>query len=97
MRRYTYCANNPLRYTNPDGHFFGALFCFITGAVVGVVTEYLTQKFIKKRGRINVKAIVCEGVVGGVISVIGRIGGAAKRQRKRQRQQRVRKPLSNLR
>ncbi len=78
LHRYTYCANNPLRYTDPDGHFFGALFRFVTGAVVGAVTEYVTQKFIEKRDKINVKAIVYEGVVGGVTSVIGGVGGAEK-------------------
>ncbi len=82
LHRYTYCANNPLRYTDPDGHFFGALFRFVTGAVVGAVTEYVTQKFIEKRDKINVKAIVYEGVVGGVTSVIGGVGGAAKKAEK---------------
>ena len=82
LHRYTYCANNPLRYTDPDGHFFGALFRFIAGAVVGAVTEYVTQKFIEKRDKINVKAIVYEGVVGGVTSVIGGVGGAAKKAEK---------------
>ena len=82
LHRYTYCANNPLRYTDPDGHFFGALFRFVAGAVVGAVTEYVTQKFIEKRDKINVKAIVYEGVVGGVTSVIGGVGGAAKKAEK---------------
>ena len=82
LHRYTYCANNPLRYTDPDGHFFGTLFCFVAGAVVGAVTEYVTQKFIEKRDKINVKAIVYEGVVGGVTSIIGGVGGAAKKAEK---------------
>ena len=82
LHRYTYCANNPLRYTDPDGHFFGALFRFVAGAVVGAVTEYVTQKFIEKRDKINVKAIVYEGVVGGVTSVIGGVGGTAKKAEK---------------
>ena len=82
LHRYTYCANNPLRYTDPDGHFFGALFRFVAGAVVGAVTEYVTQKFIEKRDKINVKAVIYEGVVGGVTSVIGGVGGAAKKAEK---------------
>jgi len=82
LHRYTYCANNPLRYTDPDGHFFGALFRFVTGAVVGAVTEYVTQKFIEKRDKINVKAVIYEGVFGGITSVIGGVGGAAKKAEK---------------
>ncbi len=78
LHRYTYCANNPLRYTDPDGHFFGALFRFVAGAVVGAVTEYVTQKFIEKRDKINVKAIVYESVVGSIALVIGGIGEATK-------------------
>ena len=71
-----------MRYTDPDGHFFGALFRFVAGAVVGAVTEYVTQKFIEKRDKINVKAVIYEGVVGGVTSVIGGVGGAAKKAEK---------------
>ena len=36
LHRYTYCANNPLRYTDPGGHFFGALLRFVGGAVAGI-------------------------------------------------------------
>ena len=79
LHRYTYCANNPLRYTDPDGHFWGAVLRFVAGAVVGAVTEFVTQKFIEKRDKIDVKAILYEGVVGGVTSVIGGVGGAAKK------------------
>ena len=79
LLRYTYCANNPLRYTDPDGHFWGAVLRFVAGAVVGAVTEFVTQKFIEKRDKIDVKAILYEGVVGGVTSVIGGVGGAAKK------------------
>ena len=45
----------------------------------GAVTEFVTQKFIEKRDKIDVKAIIYEGVVGGVTSVIGGVGGAAKK------------------
>ena len=51
----------------------------MAGAVVGAVTEFVTQKFIEKRDKIDVKAILYEGVVGGVTSVIGGVGGAAKK------------------
>ena len=35
LNRYTYCANKALRYTDPSGHFFGAILRFIGGAVIG--------------------------------------------------------------
>lgn len=74
LHRYTYCANNPLRYTDPSGHFFGAVFRFVAGAVVGGIMEYVSQKYIEKRDEINVKAIVYESVVGGVSAVLGGVG-----------------------
>lgn len=39
LHRYTYCANNPLRYTDPNGYFFSALFRFVTSIVVGAVRD----------------------------------------------------------
>lgn len=53
----------------------------------GAVTEFVTQKFIEKRDKIDVKAIIYEGVVGGVTSVIGGVGARRKKQEKQQRQQ----------
>ena len=77
LNRYTYCANNPLRYTDPSGHFFGAVLRFVGGAVIGGGIEFITQKFIEKREKVDWKAVLYEGVVGGVTAVIGGVGGAA--------------------
>ena len=77
LNRYTYCANNPLRYTDPSGHFFGAVLRFVGGAVIGGGIEFITQKFIEKREKVDWKAVLYEGVVGGVTAVIGGVGGTA--------------------
>ena len=74
LHRYTYCANNPLRYTDPSGHFFGALLRFVGGAVVGGVMEYVNQKFIEKREKVDWKAVAFEAAVGGVGAVFGGAG-----------------------
>ena len=74
LHRYTYCANNPLRYTDPSGHFFGALLRFVGGAVIGGVIEYVSQKFIEKREKVDWKAVAYEAVVGGVGAVFGGAG-----------------------
>ena len=84
LHRYTYCANNPLRYTDPSGHFFGALLRFVGGAVIGGVIEYVSQKFIEKREKVDWKAVAYEAVVGGagkqVAEGVGNaVGGVAKK------------------
>ncbi len=79
LHRYTYCANNPLRYTDPDGHFFFAVVRFFGGAVIGGGLEYLTQKYIEKRDKIDVKAVLYEGAIGGAGAVIGGVGGTVKK------------------
>jgi RHS repeat-associated protein len=36
LNRYAYCMNNPLRYVDPSGHFWGAFFAAIVwGALIG--------------------------------------------------------------
>lgn len=92
LNRYTYCANNPLRYTDPSGHFFAAIFKFAKvagrlvlyfagGAAVSGGLEYVSQKYIEERDEINVKAIAYEGIFGGATSLIGGIGTMRKAQK----------------
>ena len=76
LHRYTYCANNPLRYTDPDGHFWGAALRFLGGAALGAAVELGKQIFIEKRDHIDVKAVIYEMGVGGVSAAIGGVGGA---------------------
>ena len=40
FNRYTYCNNNPLKYTDPSGEIF--FLPIITGAVIGAVTSAIT-------------------------------------------------------
>jgi len=55
LNRYTYCHNNPIRYSDPSGQFiFSALVAsFIIGTVVGAVIEIVSQKITNKNAKIN--------------------------------------------
>lgn len=39
FNRYTYCLNNPFRYTDPDGEIFGTLF--------GAIKDFFVNTFVK--------------------------------------------------
>lgn len=67
---FSYCNNNPVMYSDPDGHSI-ILACIIVGAVVGAaVGVYIGAKTSKaKTGKVNGWA-VAGGIVGG-----GIIGG----------------------
>ncbi|VEN72620.1 conserved membrane hypothetical protein [Candidatus Desulfarcum epimagneticum] len=64
LNRYSYCLNNPLIYTDPDGHVgvAGAIFGGFVGAVTGFTTGMMTTDG-------NMKAAVVGGIVGGVVGV----------------------------
>jgi len=42
LNRYSYCANNPLIYTDPNGHYFG-LIALIVATIIGAVVGNLTS------------------------------------------------------
>ncbi|MFC1515113.1 hypothetical protein ACFL5X_04340, partial [Candidatus Omnitrophota bacterium] len=47
LNRYSYCRNNPLKYTDPGGHIFGLIVAFIAkaaivGATVGAIGAAIT-------------------------------------------------------
>ena len=72
LNRYTYCHNNPLRYTDPSGHgLFSFLAKGVIGALVGGGIEYVKQRFVEKRKEIDWKAVAYEAVVGGVGALLG--------------------------
>ena len=50
LNRYTYCHNNPLRYTAPSGHgFFSFIVKVVVGAAVGAVVEVVDQVFVQDK------------------------------------------------
>ncbi|CRZ34850.1 RHS repeat-associated protein [Herbinix hemicellulosilytica] len=73
LNRYTYCHNNPVRYTDPSGYgiFSTLLVSFAIGAVIGGVVEYTRQKITNKKGNVDWNAVAYEAVVGGVTGMIG--------------------------
>ncbi len=77
LNRYTYCHNNPLRYTDPSGHglFSSLALKFLGGAVFGAVAEVVSQKLFEKKEKIDWKAVAYEAVVGGVSAAVGGVIG----------------------
>lgn len=80
LNRYTYCHNNPIMYTDPSGHFIvAALLTGLMGAAIGAGLEIISQKSIHKKEKIDWRAVLYEGVVGGISACIGGVmGGFAK-------------------
>ena len=69
LNRYTYCQNNPVRYTDPSGHsFFTILFSAVVGATIGAAVELVSQVFVEKRDEVDWKAVGFEAGVGEAAS-----------------------------
>lgn len=90
LNRYTYCHNNPLRYTDPSGHFvFSTALAWVgkkvvsglVGAVIGAGVDIFTQKVINKQEKIDWKSVGYEAAVGAVSGMIG--GGAGSKATKK--------------
>ena len=85
FNRYTYCLNNPLKYTDPDGEFIisgtTAIVCTIiavTGGIgVGAWKGYKIAEKKKWTGNKKVWTIIGGGVIGGLAGFAGAIAGAA--------------------
>ena len=70
LNRYSYCRNNPLKYTDPSGHIFGliiyAIVAIVKAAVVGAVVGAV----------VSGAYAACTGGDIGRAMVSGAIGGA---------------------
>ena len=75
LNRYTYCHNNPTRYTDPTGHAILPLIVgfgkFALGATFGAGMELFNQVFIEKRDKIGWGEVAFEGFAGGVGALAG--------------------------
>ena len=61
LNRYTYCRNNPVKYTDPDGHFFWI--AAIIGAVIGAALGGISAA--------QGGAPIWKGMLSGAISGFG--------------------------
>jgi RHS repeat-associated protein len=88
LNRYTYCGNNPIRYVDPTGHFFGAIIAIVTaivkaaavGAAVGAVGAAITGGNIGQAAMMGAVAGAFTGGIGflGVPGIIsGAVAGSA--------------------
>jgi RHS repeat-associated protein len=77
LNRYSYCLNNPLRYTDPDGE---VLIPFLVGAAIGVLTNGMNnlahnQAFFKGAGVAalfgGISGALSFGIGQGVNKVVG--------------------------
>ena len=69
LNRYTYCQNNPVRYTDPSGHsFFTILFLAVVGAAISAAVELVNQVFVEKQDEVDWKAVGFEAGVGEAAS-----------------------------
>lgn len=69
--RYSYCINNPLKYTDPTGEIFGIDDAFVSAMVIGAIISSATY---------TVNAILDHNwTVGGFVksAVVGAVSGAA--------------------
>jgi RHS repeat-associated protein len=67
LNRYAYCVNNPLKYTDPDGHIhIGVAFGAFSGAIAGAIAGM--------NDATSFGAAVMGGIAGGVVG--GLVGAA---------------------
>ncbi|MBS1775108.1 MAG: hypothetical protein JSS64_02375, partial [Bacteroidetes bacterium] len=73
--RYSYCLNNPLKYTDPSGEWIN----IVLGAVIGGVSGYMMADAagVKGKGWYALAGATIGAVSGGVGSLITSSGGSA--------------------
>lgn len=64
LNRYTYANNNPLRYTDPNGHFPVFAIVVAIGVVAGAVSSGIQSDW-------DLQATLLGGVIGGVSAAVG--------------------------
>ena len=68
LNRYSYCANNPVKYTDPSGHFWGlTLQVFWEGAIIGAGIAGTAAKW-SVGNKAQVQQAMLNGAVSGAIS-----------------------------
>ena len=67
--RYCYAANNPYKFTDPDGRIIQALW----GAPVGALVEIAAQKIANPDAPINWKSVGVSAAVGAVTGGVGSV------------------------
>ena len=71
LNRYSYAANNPVRYTDPSGHCEIVCIAIIAGAVIGSVSSGVQSDW-------DLEATLLGGVIGAVAGGVGGgVGGLA--------------------
>ncbi len=74
LNRYSYVINNPLRYTDPTGHFFGnVIIGAVVGAIIGGTTAAVTGGNIKQGIITGAITGAFMGVGGGIIAESGSV------------------------
>lgn len=85
MNRYTYCANNLLRYIDQSGHFWSAIIIVLVNVVkdaaIGAGIE-LALQIIEKPDDIDTEEVVFEAVFSGATTFLGGVYSVARKAEK---------------
>lgn len=71
LNRYSYCVNNPLKYVDPTGHFWGL--AIIIGVIIGIVVGSATAAI----NHTNIWMGALTGAIGGLFGGFGSLLGTA--------------------
>lgn len=81
LNLYTYCHNNPLRYTDPSGHIPIPLLLGLLEGSISAGIEIYNQVVVEKRKDVTWEAVAFEFSLGFISGTVGGgIGGKAVRK-----------------